>query len=350
MKKNLFQNILLISYYLLGLLLLISTFACFLEPSSLPLFSIIALFFPVLWILNFLYLLIFSYLKKRLAFVSLTLLLFGIHQVSLVFNIATNNNYEKPDILNIVSFNSGNSDTLNPNETRIATFKQIQFLKSDILCLQEFTNFHEKEIDVLENFKHKVSVDYYGNYYSDSSGLSVYTNYEITNFGHLKQELEDTYALWCIIVINNDTINLINVQLQSIRLEEDELESMTELTKSTNLPGNLVSIYSKLERGFLWREEQVAMLEEFITGSNYPVVLCGDFNDPPSSYTYVQIAKLLNDSFLKKGNGLGTTYAGKLPLLRIDYIMVEDGIEVMSYDKINSTYSDHYGICVGVGL
>jgi len=250
----------------------------------------------------------------------------------------------------IISYNTGNSDTLNLTKRRKEIFNDKLFLDSDIICLQEFCPNDELGIDVLENFENSVSVDYYGIINGDSSGLSFYTNYEITNFGHLKQKLEDTYALWCTIVINNDTINLINVQLQSIRLEEDELESMTELTKITSLPGNFVSIYSKLERGFLWREEQVAMLEELITGSNYPVVLCGDFNDPPSSYTYVQIAKLLNDSFLKKGNGLGTTYAGKLPLLRIDYIMVEDGIEVNSFEKISNTYSDHFGICVGVGL
>ncbi len=340
----------MISYYLLGLLLLISTFACFLEPSSLPIFSIIALFFPVLWIINFLYLILFSYLKKRLAIVALTLLVVGIYQASIIFNITTNDNYEKLDIINIVSFNSGNPDTLNPNQTRIATFKQIQFLKSDILCLQEFTNFHEKEIDVLENFKHKVSVDYYGNYYSDSSGLSIYTNYEITNFGHLKQKLEDAYALWCTLNIDNDTITLINVQLQSIRLEEDELKSMTEFSKLISLPGNFFSIYSKLKRGLLWREEQVTMITKLINSSNYPVILCGDFNDPPSSYTYREIVKLLNDGFVEKGKGLGTTYAGRLPFLRIDYIMVKEGIDVISYDKINNTYSDHYGICVEVGL
>ncbi len=340
----------MISYYLLGLLLIISIFACFLEPSSLPLFSIIALFFPVLWILNFLYLILFSYLKKRIAIVALTLLVVGIYQTSLIFNITTNNNYEKLDILNIVSFNSGNPDTLNPTETRIVTFKQSQFLISDILCLQEFYHFHEKGIYILERFKYSVSVDYHGIPNSDSSGLSVYTDFEIIDYGWLKQDLEDTYALWCTLNIDNDTITLVNVQLQSIRLEDYELESMTNFSKVSSLPSNSFSIYSKLKRGLLWREEQVKMITKLINNSNYPVILCGDFNDPPSSYTYREIVKLLNDAFVEKGKGLGTTYAGRLPFLRIDYIMVDEGIEVISHDKINVTFSDHFGICVGVGL
>ena len=268
----------------------------------------------------------------------------------MIFNIDTNDSYEKSDIIHIITYNGGNQDTLKPTESRIATFEQSQFLKSDILCLQEFDNFNKNEIDVLENFEYMVAVDYYGNFYSDSSGLSIYTNNKITNFGHLKQELEDTYALWCTLVIKTDTITLINVQLQSIRLEEDELESMTEFSKLISLPSNFFSIYSKLKRGLLWREEQVTMITKLINNSKYPVILCGDFNDPPSSYTYREIAKLLNDAFVEKGNGLGTTYAGKLPFLRIDYIMVEDDIKIISYDKINSTYSDHYGICVEVGL
>ena len=275
----------------------------------------------------------------------------GIYQISLIFIIATTTDiYENPSRIHIASYNSGNPDTLNPTENRIITFKQSHFLKSDILCLQEFTNYHNKGIDILEDFEYNINIDYYGNYYSDSNGLSVYTNYEITTFGHLKQELEDTYALWCTLVIENDTITLVNVQLQSIRLEEDELESMTEFTKLISLPNNFFSIYSKLKRGLLWREEQVEKISELINNNNYPVILCGDFNDPPSSFSYREITKLLNDAFVEKGNGLGTTYAGSLPFLRIDYIMVEGDVDIISYDKISNTYSDHYGICVGVEL
>ncbi len=328
---------------------MISVVSPLLKPTLFQLFSVIALFFFLLWIVNALLLLILIVIRSRLAIISLLLLLSGIYQVSLIYNIS---GADKPDMENnvfrLVSLNTGNADTLNPLESRRETFSNKLFLVSDIICLQEFTPNNDIGIDVLEKFNNKINVDYYGVVGGDSSGLSIYTNYEILKFGWLKQALEDTYALWCNLNIQGDTITLINVQLQSIRLEENELESMTSFAQISNLPGNLFSIYSKLERGFRWREEQVENLTSLITNSSYPVVLCGDFNDPPSSYSYREISNLLVDAFLEKGSGLGTTYAGKLPFLRIDYVMVDEELGISKYQKIHGTYSDHYPVYVEV--
>ena len=58
----------------------------------------------------------------------------------------------------------------------------------------------------------------------------------------------------------------------------------------------------------------------------YPIIVCGDFNDTPVSYTYNKIKGNLMDSFTISGVGIGDSYV-KIPMFRIDYIM---------YDK-NST-------------
>jgi len=347
LKREVFRVSIYVIFCFIGLLLLISIFASLLNPVDFPFFSFVALFFPLLWIINALFLLFFLIKRNRLVFVTLILLLLGNYQVSLIYNVS---NKEKPSFsakgINLITFNTGNADTIDSFKKRKDMFESELFQTSDIICLQEFTPCNDSGIILLESFKHKISVDYYGVYSGDSSGLSVYTNFKIIKYGWLKQNREDTYALWCDLIISDDTIKLINIQLQSIRLEDDELESMTQIRKFINLPSRLASIYSKLKRGFVWREEQVRKLEVLISTSNHPVILCGDFNDPPSSYTYRQLFGLLDDSFLEKGNGFGFTYAGRLPFLRIDYVMVDEGLEVLSYQKINSTYSDHYPVFV----
>ena len=349
MKSNKTQSILVIIFCFTGILLLISTFASFFNPADFPFFSFIGLFFPLLWIINALFLLLLLVIKSRLAFVSLILLLSGIYQVSLVYNISNGQDPKLPaKEINLVTFNTGNADTIDTFNKRKYLFKDEVFTKSDIICLQESIPEDENGINVLANFKNNINVDYYGIAGGDSSGLSVYTNYEIVDFGWMKQEMEDTYALWCDLNIARDTIKLINVQLQSIRLEEDELESMTTANNIIYLPNKMISIYSKLKRGFVWREGQVQELEKLISLSDYPVILCGDFNDPPSSFTYRQLSKLLNDAFIEKGSGFGFTYAGKLSFLRIDYVMVGEGLGVSSYQKMDSTFSDHYPVNVVV--
>jgi len=347
LKREVFRVSIYVIFCFIGLLLLISIFASLLNPVDFPFFSFVALFFPLLWIINALFLLFFLIKRNRLVFVALLLLLLGNYQVSLIYNVSTKEKTSFPEKgINLITFNTGNADTIDSFKKRKNMFENDLFQTSDIICIQEFTPCNDSGINVLKTFKHNINVDYYGVYSGDSSGLSVYTNFKIIKYGWLKQNWEDTYALWCDLIISDDTIKLINVQLQSIRLEDDELESMTQIRKFINLPSRLASIYSKLKRGFVWREEQVRKLEQLISTSNHPVILCGDFNDPPSSYTYRQLFGLLDDSFLEKGNGFGFTYAGSLPLLRIDYVMIDKGLSVLLYDRINSTYSDHYPVFV----
>ena len=90
---------------------------------------------------------------------------------------------------------------------------------------------------------------------------------------------------------------------------------------------------------------QAKIVEKFIEKSPYKVIVCGDFNDVPLSYTYQTIAKDLNDTFSEKAVGFAYTYNTRYKLLRIDNILVSPEIEVASYEvdsKID--LSDHYPV------
>lgn len=344
-----FLRILNAVFYILGILLLIAVLAPFIRPSFIPFLSIVGLFFPVLWLITAVFLLLYLFIRNRRAIGAAVLLLCGLYQLSLLYNIPNASSaISSQSEIRLLSFNTGNADTITPVKSKNEAFDQATFNQADIICLQEFDPDDQKGVLALERFKNKRSVDFGGHANSKESGLSIYSRFEILDSGWLKQKGEDTYAMWCLIDTEIDTIKLINVQLQSIRLEEDELESMTNYKEIYRLPGNLFSIYSKLRRGFLWREEQVLKLKNLILESNYPVILCGDFNDPPSSYTYRQISQLFKDAFLEKGNGVGFTYAGDFPFLRIDYFLINKDLQVNSYQLFNKTHSDHYPMALSV--
>ena len=84
-----------------------------------------------------------------------------------------------------------------------------------------------------------------------------------------------------------------------------------------------ISILRKLKSAFVKRAKQVDALHEYISKSPYPVILCGDFNDTPTSYTYHTVRGGLRDAFVDSGTGMSGTYAGKLPSFRIDYILYD---------------------------
>jgi endonuclease/exonuclease/phosphatase (EEP) superfamily protein YafD len=62
---------------------------------------------------------------------------------------------------------------------------------------------------------------------------------------------------------------------------------------------------SKLKTAYQYRGAQADILHQKITESPYPVIVCGDFNDVPNSYTYFKVRDDLQDAFLKKGSRHG---------------------------------------------
>ena len=101
----------------------------------------------------------FSIRRSRLAIVSFILLLTGVYQVSLIFNFpGSGKSANRANTINLISFNTGNADTVNAFNSRKEVFENELFNKSDIICLQEFLPKHEKGIDLLEHFKNKINV------------------------------------------------------------------------------------------------------------------------------------------------------------------------------------------------
>ena len=92
------------------------------------------------------------------------------------------------------------------------------------------------------------------------------------------------------------------------------------------------------------RAEQAIKVKAHMNESPYPVIVGGDFNDPPVSFTYKVLKKGLTDTFLQSGQGFGTTWSGAVPMLRIDYIFASKSLINTSYTCVESDFSDHYPV------
>ncbi len=75
-----------------------------------------------------------------------------------------------------------------------------------------------------------------------------------------------------------------------------------------------------------------------------PMILCGDFNDTPVSYTYHKLSRNLNDAFIGSGTGMGTTFRGNFPYVRIDYLLYSDDFKAYHYKTGKINWSDHYPV------
>jgi len=292
-----------------------------------------------------------------MAVFSLVILLFGFNNFFNNFQISLTNTVNKqPDQTKVISYNVQQFGEQKKSQSSIAVKTEIMnFLldqNADIVCLQEYHSANNQLYKPLKEIRDTIGSQsyYYESYfnpkYNQLSGLVTFSKYKAVNKGKLKFRGSRTFAIYTDVIVNTDTIRVFNVHLASIKLKPADLDFVVnpEADNSGDLKSHSSDIYNKLNQAYLLREKQLGYLIEKIKSTEYQIILCGDFNDTPSSWIYKQLNQYLTDTFVKKGNGISRTYAGPLPFLRIDYILTGNKFKVNGFTRHNLNKSDHYPI------
>ncbi len=296
-------------------------------------------------------------LKSKIVIIPIVVVLFGLNNVIDNFQITFFNSKNGNGVeVKVLSYNVQNFNELKISNGGVSTKKRIlNFLleqDDDIVCLQEYhstsNNLYEplKEIrDTLEAQSYFYE-SYFNPSYNQLSGLVTFSKYKAVNKGKLKFKGTRLFGIYTDVIIRADTVRIYNIHLASIKLQPEDLDFVVnpEVENSESFRNKTYDIYSKLMLAYELRERQLDVLISEIESCNYPIILCGDFNDTPSSWVYNQLANYLSDTFVSKGNGISVTYAGPLPLLRIDYILHSNSFKTGEYTKHNFRSSDHFPI------
>jgi endonuclease/exonuclease/phosphatase family metal-dependent hydrolase len=146
-------------------------------------------------------------------------------------------------------------------------------------------------------------------------------------------------------------IRLYCVHLQSIDFRPIDyayLNQVKEKIKPELKPTR--RIFGKLKIAFIKRAEQANEIHTSIEESPIPVLVMGDFNDTPVSYSYNTILGKLKSSFQEKGSGLGRTYNGSFPNFQIDHILCDSNFQICDFGIIEKKLSDHFPVRVNLLL
>ena len=207
--------------------------------------------------------------------------------------------------------------------------KMVKTLNPDILCFQEmgFSEQVDSMLLPLNPMPRTVS--------RNNLSPAIYSKYPIVKAGRI-----DTMKnlAWADVVMRDDTVRIFNLHLQStaIRRDDSEYIESQEFLNEPDSTGKMQSIVERLSENNMLRATQVDTLSQIISSSPYPVIVCGDFNDTPISYTYRTMSRDLNDAFRKVGRGYSHTYRGFFDMLRIDYVLCSDEFAPLSYEVIDS--------------
>ena len=221
----------------------------------------------------------------------------------------------------------------------------------DILCCQEFKAFRSDVTrqQCIKIFAESTGYQYvYFNRKRNFGGNVIFSKYPIAK---VTEESgigkEETYGVMVSVDAGEKgKFYVANVHLLSYAITDDEIDILMSSTeRQNNLDTVGKKVIYKLGYAFKRRSEELNKVLAGMPPVDAPVIMCGDFNEPPLSYNYRQMQKAgFVDTFTKVGRGIKPTYAGKLPLLRIDYIWANDGVTPLGFKRYRYKISDHYPI------
>jgi endonuclease/exonuclease/phosphatase family metal-dependent hydrolase len=261
---------------------------------------------------------------------------------------------ENADLIKVLSYNVQIFGLYNNENKREEIIHFLQEEMPDIACFQEYCQ--DKNLEEAKQIKNAVEAKDYCLYTPLSRGkyefgMAIFSKFPIINKGTISFENAKTnHAMFVDLKINKDTIRVYNLHFQSIYFGAEDYLFAKQPTNDTDfsnekLKKNSIRILKKIKTGFAKRSAQVDTIAHHIKLSPYKTIVCGDFNDPPWSYTYKQIRNLLDDSFVKSGKGReNTMIINKLLSFRIDYIFYDKSFDSYGFTTKKLNASDHYPV------
>lgn len=334
--------------------MLASYVSAYLSPSTTWFFAFFGLTY-FFWLgVNLLFILVWLILKTKYALLSLIIIGLGfpLHLRQTGFRISQPKE-EAEEGIRFMSYNVQLFGLYNWKDNIKHRNEMFRFLRKadpDIICFQEY--FYE-ETDYFETTDTLVKILDADNVHFESAsslhkthhwGAATFSRFPIVNRGKIKfEKSKGNICLYTDIVKNADTIRVFNVHFESNHLETEKLDQLVEGDSTSRIIAT--DMVNALRKSYLKRAKQVDLVRDAIQASPYPVIVCGDFNDTPVSYTYTQISEGLKDAFLENGTGFGFTYAGRIPFLRIDYIFHDQRLHSSQFSVLtDKKYSDHYPV------
>lgn len=134
---------------------------------------------------------------------------------------------------------------------------------------------------------------------------------------------ENGYLAWRV-VNGTDTILLVNCHLESTRISPEEKKLFSENVihpKKEELRSSGKIVLSQIITAMQAHKAETDSMCLFLDKhKGESIILCGDFNDTPISYSYQKISKQLTSAFRESGLGFGWTYNTPGFWGRIDHI------------------------------
>ena len=296
------------------------------NPNESIFITFIGLAMPVILTINLLILIYWIIKKKWWIIIPIAAILLNSSYLASIFQVTISSS-KLPDgkiPIRIASYNAGKFKSWEHFETQYYISEFLKNDKANIICFQEYrenTKINADTLSRLLNCPHHAIAYLPG---STTLGTGIFSKYPILQFGKIPLASQTNDAMWVDIQTGETRIRIISCHLQTTnfskkrRLLDDPVLQNADIQQVEDV---VTDISQELAQNFKIRATQAQIVRQVIDTTRIPTIVCGDFNDTPSSYTYQYIKGDLKDSFKTRGNGYAYTFRGIHHLLRIDFIL-----------------------------
>lgn len=329
-----------------SLLLLLSCWSVYLVPADWPRLSLFGLTFPFFVLVNLLFLLFWLIFHVRYIWIpGVTLLL----SMPFLNDYCPVNSQSEPpaDALKVLSYNvayfGGTEESQKKEDNEI--LKYLLESDADIICLQEASG----SIRSLLDKKMKKAGYYVPEVLDQGKELleHAYFKLPVLSVESIKYDSESNGSIAYHLLYEGDTLLVVNNHLESNRLTVEDktmYKSMIFDPQKETMENGMRLLMRKMAHASAIRSPQVDIVTKYIKRDpSTSVLVCGDFNDSPISYTCNRFGKNLTSAFVESGQGTGFTYNKDLFYVRIDHIFHSENLKsyATKVDRSIKT-SDHY--------
>ncbi len=350
---------------LIAVLFVLSGLATRVSPDTWVIPSVLALGFSALMALNVFFVIYWIIRRKKNFALSLACLVLMSDVISNQFVVCAKDEEDQQDVkaVTLLSYNVQLFDLYRKkNGSKILSY--ILEADADIVCLQEFGWYDKPGFISETTLKQTLGKRYKYHYVvcdpnfggRATYGIATYSKYPIIHKDLVRYTTHFNRTSTCDVVIGNDTLHVVNCHLESNLLTNDDrkqVQKTIDSTSTTNLNKTSELLVRKMGHASKIRARQADSIAAYVKRlKGKKIIVCGDLNDHPASYTYQTIRDDLSDAFIEETSnaGFGTTYNAFPFYYRIDYVLNSDNLSVDNFRTGKEKLSDHYPISVNILL
>lgn len=213
----------------------------------------------------------------------------------------------------------------------------------DVVCLQEFSENSFFSIDSISAmFKDYPYVAVHKNK-TQGMDLAVYSKFPIENKSDILFDSSNKGAMWVDVKVGHTPVRVFNCHLQTTNFNQTKglLRKITVAGFYESKKEAVKEILIKMTANAQTRAYQADKLYQTIDTTRNAIILCGDLNDTPASYSYHRMKEKLQDGFQSAGSGFESTFRYLHRLFRIDYIFHSKELTGRKYITPSFDFSDH---------